>query len=253
MARLGYEITRFDPATPGTQGVIAAERETPNGRRYGTVKISCREKVTFQPVEGSKFLPTFDFSRDVYYALLTAVSQQAAPDATAAAGADPDAATGTRGPVSGRDGSGSLRMIMRPLDRFEVRKATGVDLHGRDLLVVRVVISNQTRRAYRLPAERIVLVTEMGDRAQWLRSPEVASHLREHATAQVAPGVQAPPPIDASVAAEALEKKALTGGRIGPGETRSGLLYFPADDYRSGRMRLIDEETGEIEGTLVSF
>lgn len=248
---LDYEITRFDPATPGVRGVIQARRETLDGLRYGKVRIDCAEKTVFQPVEGAWFLPTYDFSRDVYYALLATVDLPLSPEIPSA---DVPVAEARARSVGGkRKAPGQLRVVFRPLGRFEVRKETGVDLVPRGLLVVRAAVANGTRRAYILRTQQIVLVDEMGDRVRSLGGDEIAQLLRRSAIAAQGPDEPGLPPIDIPATVSTLEGKLLTGGRVGSGETRSGLLYFPAGNYRSGRIRLIDEETGEVEGTIVAF
>jgi hypothetical protein len=252
LVRLHYEITRFEPAAPGRPGVIEVQRETPDGRRYGRVRITCGEKVTFQPVEGAWFLPTFDFSRDVYYALLAAGDWPVTPEGLPPSSGSAAGKTSPQsGPAAPREEA--LRVTMRPLDRFETRKATGADLTQRGLLVVRVVVVNYTTRAYILHAERIALVDEDSEPTHPLDGSEIAARLEASAAAVPESGETPLPPIDVSTIVHRLDGKALTSGRIAPGETHSGLLYFPADRYRSARMRLIDEETGEVEGTLVAF
>jgi hypothetical protein len=245
---LGYEITRFQPATPVVPGMIEGQRETPDGRRHGRVRITCDGAIAFQPIEGGWFLPTFDFSRDVYYALL---STPAPPEVlTPTIGSSTTGAAGSTRQDSAR--TGRLQVIMRALDRFEVEKATGFDLHGRALLVVHVVIVNDTRRTYVLDAGRVVLVDGEGERVESLQGSAIGTQVNRQVVTPD-PAAEPLPPIDGAAVGSALGAKTLTGGRIVPGETRGGLLYFPAGDYESGRVPLLDEETGEVEGTLVAF
>jgi hypothetical protein len=251
---LTYEITRFDPATPGVQGIVEARRQTPDGLRYGRIRIDCGKKTVFQPVEGAWFLPTYDFSRDVYYALLAAVQLPQSPEIPPVSSGPETAAKAAPGSLRGKERpGGQLRIVFRPLGRFEVRKDTGIDLARRGLLVVRVVVVNGTTRAYILRAEQIVLVDEKGDRVGSLSSTEIEGRLRQSAAIERRPDEPPLPPIDIPRAVRTLEEKLLTSGRIGKGETRSGLLYFSEGDYCSGRMSLVDEETGEVEGTIVAF
>ena len=155
--------------------------------------------------------------------------------------------------VGKKEPTGQLRIAFRPLGRFEVRKVTGIDLEGRGLLVVRVAVANGTSRVYLLRTRWIVLVDEMGERVPSLSSAEIVERLRRSTT--IVRGPDEPPlePMDIPATLRVLEEKLLDGGRIGSGDVLSGLLYFPEGDYRSGRMRLIDEETGEVEGTIVAF
>jgi hypothetical protein len=230
--------------------MIAGQRETPDGRRHGRVRITCDGAIAFQPIEGGWFLPTFDFSRDLYYALL---STPAPPEVLAPTIGSRTTETAASARQGDRTQAGRLEVVMRALDRFEVEKATGFDLHRRALLVVHVVVVNDTRRTYMLDAGRVVLVDDEGERVESLRGSAIATQLNRPVVMPDPAAAEPLPSIDGAAAGSALEEKMLTGGRIVPGETRGGLLYFPAGDYRSGRVPLVDEETGEVEGTLVAF
>jgi len=245
---LGYEITRFERAAPGAPGVIEGQRMMEDGRRrHGRVRVDCGPPLALQPVEGGWFLPTFDFSRDVYYALLAAQPPPEVLAPTIGSGKiDPAASTRTR------TGTGRMQVRMRPLDRFEVEKTTGLNLDRRAVLVVHVSIVNDTDRAYVLDASRIVLVSVQGERVRSLRGGAISIQLDREAATAGAPPTEPLPALGAG-ATDTLEGKVLGSGRIAPGEMRSGLLYFPAGKYESGRVRLEDEETGEVEGTLVDF
>lgn len=249
-----YEITRFSLATPGGVGVVEARRKTPQGLRHGRVRILCEDPVVFQPVEGAWFLPDFEFSREVYYALL-AHRDTAVPSIGGSSGGSSGA---TPSPAANRPAGRpeyerGLRVVLRPLDRFETRKTTGADLTLRGVLVVRVEIRNLTGRIYVLPPRGITLVDDTGNRIQPLERSGVARILRESTLAAPDPEADPLPPIDVGATVRTLEGQALTYGRMTSGETRAGSLYFPAGQYRSGRVRLLDEETGETEGTVVGF
>jgi hypothetical protein len=256
-----YQITRFALATPGSAGFIEARRETPNGLRRGRLRIICDHRVLFQPVEGSWFLPDFEFSREVYYALVAMGGRSAPADAGAASGAPP--ASGSAAIPASQPAGGSqqpagtaeprLRVIVRPLDRFEIRKTIGVDLERRGLVVVRVEIANGTARTYELPSGAVVLASEAGNRVPPLGRDSIGRILRESATAVPGPDEAPLPPIDVGATTGALDASALRYGRIGPGDNLSGCLYFPDAAYRGARVQLIDMETGEKEGMIVGF
>ncbi len=250
-----YEITRFQLATPGSSGFIEARRHTPEGLRHGRLRIVCDHSVRFQPVEGSWFLPDFEFSREVYYALValgggmpTAGTGSAATTPAAAAADSVDRSGGG----SGERESG-LHVIVRPLDRFEIRKDLGVDLERRGLVVIRVEIDNYTTRAYQMPAGAIALVDDGGNRVAPLGREEVGRILRQSAAAVPGPDEEPLPPLDVGAATAALDAKALRYGRVDAGASVDGCLYFRAAAYRSARLSLIDTETGEKEGMVVGF
>jgi hypothetical protein len=251
-----YEITRFDLAAPGGTGIIEGRRTTPDGVRHGRVRIICNDEVLFQPVEGEWFLPDFEFSREVYYALLAMRDEAARSDADPGAGTA-SAPGGPNGPARTAQAAApaerTLRVIVRPLDRFEVRKAVGVDLDRRGLLVVRVEIANHTARTYELPSGAIALVDDVANRVEPLGAPDIGRILRQTAAAAPGPEEDPLPPIDVAAITETLAAKVLRYGRVAPGETMEGVLYFPAAAYRSARLRLVDTETGETEGMVVAF
>jgi len=242
-----YQITRFELATPGSAGVIEARRETPDGVRHGRVRILCDHSVLFQPVEGSWFLPDFEFSREVYYSLLAMGDRSLTTDAGSVSGAEGRPS----GTAEGEERR--LRVVVRPLDRFEIRRIIGVDLSRRGLVVVRVEIANHTARTYELPSGAIALVDSAGDRVPPLGRDGAGRILRQTAAIVPGPDEEPLPPIDVGVTTDALDASALRYGRVAPGATLNGCLYFPDAAYGSARLQLIDTETGEKEGMIVGF
>ncbi len=244
-----YEITRFELAEPGGAGVVDAERMTPEGRRHGSVRVLCDHTVVFQPVEGAWFLPDYEFSREVYYALLV----QAAP---AAGTGDEVPRSAAPAAASDRDraaAAGRLDVVLRPLDRFEIRKQLDVDLEGWGLYVVHVRITNGTRRTFALPPNAVALVDEQGERVVQLTAAGIEAVLRRSAAAPRDPDAAPLPSLDVACTARALDARTLPSGRVASGKTHDGFLYFPERPYRSARLRLVDEETGEVEGTVVGL
>jgi hypothetical protein len=142
---------------------------------------------------------------------------------------------------------------MRVLDRFEIRKALGVDLEGGGLVVVYVAIINGSTRDYTLPANGVAVIDDQGERAAPLAGAAIGDVLTRSMAAPPAPDAAPRPSLDIPAAVRALDAHALSSGRVPAGSTRSGYLYFPARAYRSGRLRLVDDETGEVEGAVVGF
>jgi hypothetical protein len=218
--------------------------------------VRCDHTVIFQPVEGVWFLPDYEFSREVYYALLARTGPAAGAGgdvshaAAAASGTATDVTTGAPGAPAG---TGRLDVVLRPLDRFEIRRLLGVDLAGWGLYVVHVRIANGTRRALVLPPNAVALVDEQGERIQPLAAPGIEEVLRR--TAGTPRPAEAPPlpPLDVTSTARDLAARALASGPLPPEATREGFLCFPDRPYRHARVALVDEETGEVEGTIVGL
>jgi hypothetical protein len=121
------------------------------------------------------------------------------------------------------------------------------DLGAGGLLPVKVVIVNGTRRAYELEPSAIVL-RPVGERTQV--QPLTAAAAHERLTRAAASGAELG---DVAAAGRLLRENALAGGRLAPGSTRSGFVYYPLGDYERGRLLMTDVATGEAEGFAVDF
>jgi hypothetical protein len=58
---------------------------------------------------------------------------------------------------------------------------------------------------------------------------------------------------DVAAARRAIAEKALVGGRIAPGDSREGFVYFELGAYERARLSMTDIATGESEGFVVDF
>jgi hypothetical protein len=121
------------------------------------------------------------------------------------------------------------------------------DLGGAGVLPVRVSIRNGTRRAYDLDPAAIVL-NVAGQRTRVVTLTPAEAHARLAAAAGANPSLG-----DIAAAKALLAEKAISGGRLSPGASRQGFVYFPLGDYDRARLSLVDAATGESEAFVVDF
>jgi len=105
------------------------------------------------------------------------------------------------------------------------------------MTAVWINVNNRSDRRYSFDASRVTLVTTQGKREKAM-PPAVAA-------ATVGQG-------DGGLA-EKLREKAIAEGEIGPGDARSGYLYFRASTYRNARVVVTDIESDEPEGFSIGF
>jgi hypothetical protein len=250
LVRQDYEVTRFDPATEGTAGMIEARRDTAIERRSGKLKISCGTTTVFDPVEGQWYRPGKDkeFSRDMYYALLAGLDdrQRTRTGAVLDRGIRGPSARGEAG-----DAAGALLRTLTPLESAEAMRLVGLDLQHYGLLAVRVAVVNGTEQGYLLKTEEVVLFGEAGE-VYPLRSSELAPRLLQ-APAGDGEGRPKVSALDVPVMVETLSEQLLSSGLLAAGDARSGLLYFPAGHYDGGRVPLVNQKNKKTDEGMVQF
>jgi hypothetical protein len=265
---MGMDVTSFRPAKPGSPGSISATRSGERGRLGGDVTIRCDDgEISIVSSQSGGFLGDKEFERGVFlgvagrtglevvregrYATGEMKRREPAPGAAAATG-------GASSPTPERAGAGStttptaapsggLTVGMEMLRGFASILDFEADLGGGGVLPVKVVIVNGTRRAYDFEPSAIVM-RPVGERTQV--QPLSADAAHERLARAAGGGAQLG---DVAAAGRLLREKALVGGRLSAGATRSGFVYFPLGDYERGRLLMIDVATGEAEGFAVDF
>ncbi len=208
--QLGYTVTDLVPARPDRAGQITVSREVADGTvETARVVIRCDGRgAVLQPYEDA-FFPTFEFSRAFGYSFKTLVQR---PDEE-----EPSAARGLEVQVK------VLTAAQAILDLDAVPTTGGV-------VLVRVIIRNNTDRAVALDPSHLDLVPAGGEAAAPLAGPALAA-------------VLTPDAAGARVRAERLAP-----GPIKPRTTVRGYLVYPTGAYREARVAIEDVETGETEG-----
>lgn len=120
--------------------------------------------------------------------------------------------------------AGGVSLVLTRLGSFESQIELGTDLPKGGVLPVKVTLTNNSPRPYGLTAEKILLSSPGGG--------------------QVAPIV--PPAMG--------QGTPLRGDiTLQPGQHLTGYLFYPAGQYTSARMTLLDKENNEEEGFSVRF
>lgn len=265
---MGMEITSFRPAKTGAPGSISAARSGERGKLGGDVTIRCDDgEISIVSNQSGGPLSDKEFERGVFLGVAGRTGLEVVREGRYATGEmkrrerEPTgaAATGeTTTPSPERTGAasttspssapaGGLTVEMELLRGFASILDFEADLGGGGVLPVKVVIVNGTRRAYDFEPGAIVL-RPVGERTQV--PPLSADEAHERLTRAATGGAELG---DVAAAGRMLREKALAGGRLAPGSTRTGFVYYPLGDYERGRVLMTDVATGEAEGFAVDF
>jgi len=240
MKSLGYTISTFTPAVPGTAGVVKGSTEEKHRSGSATVVVTCGGAgPTIDASEDGKWLGQVDFKRAFYMTFVSLVSQKRALDkATQEQAALPIAQRRQQG----------FEVLITPLRGLDARLDLPADLTPAGVLPVRIVINNRTGSSYRLDAGDIVMVRSDGTRVQPLSVDEVVERVRSGP----APATGAAPP-DLANLAQQLRLKLFTVDDVRPDGSAQGLLFFPLDLYRRARVLVTESQSEETEGIVVEF
>jgi hypothetical protein len=262
---MDMEITSFTPAKPGQAGHVSAVRKTDTNPLAGDVDIRCEGgRVDIQADQRGDLLGDKQFERGVFLGVtgragLEVVREgrlatgevrrrtaESAPTQESTAAQAPSPAPSTPGVAPPAAASASLDVQMEAVRGFASVLDFDADLGGAGVLPVRVSLRNGTRRAYDFDPTAIVLNVS-GQRTR------VAPLTPADAYARLAAAGANPSLGDVNAARGLLAEKALAGGRLSPGASREGFVYFPLDDYDRARLSLVDAATGESESFVVDF
>jgi len=254
------EITAFTPAKPGHPGHASGVRKTDSNALAGDVTIRCDDgRVDIEANQRGDLLGDKQFERGIFLSVTgraglevvregryTTGEVRRRPSDTSAPRAQTAAEQSSRPSAIARTDDATLDVQMDALRGFASVLDFDADLGAAGILPVRVAIRNATRRAYDFDPARIV-VNVSGQRTQVvpLTTAEAATKLAT-VSAEAAVG-------DANTARGLISQKAIGAGRLAPGTTREGFVYFPLGDYDRARLSFIDSATGETEAFVVYF
>ena len=238
---MGYAITGFEPAAPGTIGAIHGQRTASGETLAITVRIDCQPSgVTLIASRDGVLIEQMDTKRGFNNAFLNVRSMSAGAqqlDAQMQAGTAP--ASQQR-----RD----LRVRIEPLRGPGSKLEFPFDLSAAGLLPVRVEVTNLTTQTYRVDADAVRLQRPDRSRVAPLSIADAAARI-EAARIDGAPLS----PLGFAALSDLLTARLFTGGELAPGNRREGFLYFPLAEYGSARMVVTDLASGEPEGVRVEF
>jgi hypothetical protein len=258
------EITAFTPAKPGQPGHASGVRKSESNPLAGDVAIRCDGgRVDIEADQRGDLLGDKQFERGIFLSVTgraglevvregrytTGEVRRRAPDTSAsqASNVGLPSSQQSSGPAAvAQAQSAALDVQMDALRGFASVLDFDADLGAAGILPVKVSIRNATRRAYDFDPSRIV-VNVSGQRTQVVPlTPADANARLAAVSAEAAVG-------DVSAARGFIEQKAISGGRLAPGATREGFVYFPLGEYDRARLSFIDSATGETEAFLVYF
>jgi hypothetical protein len=258
------EITAFTPAKPGQPGHVSGVRKSESNPLAGDVEIRCDGgRVDIEADQRGDLLGDKQFERGIFLSVTGRADLEVVREgryttgevrkraAQVPAGQDPSmaapsASRSSTAPAAMDSAGATLDVQMEALRGFASVLDFDADLAAAGILPMRVSIRNTTRRAYDFDPSRIVLnVSGQRTRAMPLTQAEAKARL---ATVAADPAVG-----DVDAAKNLLAKKAIAGGRLAPGTTREGFVYFPLGDYDRARLSFIDSATGEAEAFVVYF
>lgn len=239
-----FKVRDFQPAAPGTSGVIKASRTASGGgTQSATVSIDCTATgANIDASEDGAWLNQMEFKRAFHHAFLNVVSMRAGQQRL-----DEQILAGTAPASQQRR---DLKIVVEPAGGAAAKLDFPFDLAAGEVLPVRVSISNLTAHGYTLDPAAIRLARSDGERVAALSVAAAAA--RVAATLEGA-GDHAGAPPSREAVADALSVRQFTATTVAPGTEREGFLYFPLAEYRSARVVVTDSETGEDEGVKVEF
>jgi len=246
LSGMKFSITEFDPAEPGRRGTLKGSRAVDGegkGTQHAVVTIDCKpEGVAVDAREEGKLLGQLELKRGFFFRFVSArnaAEKRAALEEKILDGSAPESLQ-----------RGDVRVLLKPVGDRSAKLDFGFYVGGGGVLPLGVRIDNLTKRSYRLDPTEIRLTRTDRKRVGTI-SPEAAAALI--AAARDAETGEPVTSLSRGQIAVRLREKLLTADRLAPGDGAEGFLYFPAGDYKRGRVLLTEEESGEIEGFLVEF
>ncbi len=241
------KVTAFTQAQPGRPGFLRAS----GADRSGDVSIVCDSTgVHIDPRQTSMGDRIFERG------MLLSVSGRSGLVL------DQGNVTGRIHPISAEEGEASggedqggpasagVGVEVEPQRGFSTVLDFDADVAAAGVLPIKVTIHNRSNRAYQFsPADLVVRVRGSRATAEPLKAADAAARLSVKAGSE---GTQTEIGNVAS-AKKVIVDKALKGGKLAPGASASGYVYYPVGDYDRAKLTMTDVSTGEAEGFLVEF
>jgi len=259
------EITSFTPAKPGQTGHVSAVRKSETNPLAGDVEIRCEGgRVHIEADQRGDLLGDKQFERGVFLGVTGRADLEVVREGRLSTGevrrrppqpALADEATVAQAPSAASPRPRTAPITVGPSLEVQLEAVRGfaslldfdADLGGAGVLPVRVSIRNGTHRAYEFDPAAIVL-NVAGERTRVSALTPAGAHARVAAAASMNPSIG-----DVAAAKALLAEKVIAKGRLAPGASREGFVYFPLGDYDRARLSLVDVATGESESFVVDF
>jgi hypothetical protein len=239
---MGFSLNALEPATVDHPGAMHGIRKTETGTESATVAITCHKEggADITASKDNSFLAQSEFKRGFYMSFTGVVSQTEGE----AAAAQAEAAR----PFEEKQRKG-LQVWLRPVPGLGSKLDFTLDLDAGGVLPVLVTVNNVTMRTYKMDPSEIVLIANDGTRVPPLALGDAAQRIVAAAGKQ---GKGDGAPTLAAVTRE-LESRRFTARSVPAKQRLSAYLYYPAAEYRKGRVVLEDAASEESEGFVVEF
>jgi hypothetical protein len=241
---MGFKISEFAAAAPGSSGSIRGRRERPgSGAQNIVVTVTCTAAgATIDAGEAGKLFDQVDLKRGFHHSFTNIVQMKAADDAM-----EKKIDAGIAPPSQQRH---DLQILVEPIRGHESKLYFEIDLAAAGLLPVRLSVNNHTARRYAIQPDQVRLTAADRSRARPLTAAAAAERV---ARAREPKSNQPLTALSAAAVATRLGEKSFSATEVGPGDKASGYLFFPLAEYERARVVVEDEESGEAEGFLVEF
>lgn len=238
------KVTAFTQAQPGRPGYLRAT----GSDRSGDVTITCDPGgVKIDPRQTS--MGDRIFERGVLFSV-TGRSGLVLDRGTVSGRVRNVSDEGTGGDDPGARVAGGVSLDVEPQKGFSTVLDFDADIAAAGVLPIKVTIRNGTNRSYQFaPADLVVRVRGSSTVAQQVTPADAAAQVAARAGSEAAQTEIG----NVASAKKVIVEKALKGGRLAPGETASGYVYYRVGDYDRAKLTMIDVSTGEAEGFLVEF
>lgn len=239
------EVTEFRAAKPGRPGFLKAKGK----RRSGSVDIRCEaDGVHIDPNQSSG--DAMAFERGIFLSVTgrgdlevdrgQIIGRRNQPNSAATSPSPRGAVVVARPAPVSRE----LSVVIEPQHGFATVLDFDADLSAAGILPFKFTVRNGSERPYDFDPDDIQLrVSGSRARAEPLATADAVAKLQ-------AAGDDIG---DTASAGRIMTEGRLAGGRLNPGASKSGYLYFPVGDYDRAKVTMTDVRTGEMEGFLVEF
>jgi hypothetical protein len=243
---MGFTLTAFEPAKPGSPGVLKGHRQRPGPqehRQQVTVDIECAPTgASIDAHEDFTLLDQLEFKRGFYHSFTNIVSMTAAEQAM-----EERIDAGTAPPSQQRH---DLQVLIEPVHGPEAKLYFDVDLAAGGVLPLRLTMNNRTPNRYRLRAGEIRLTRRDRERVAALTPAQAAARVIEARRPDNGEPVTT---WSLEAVTDRLRAELFVANAVEPGERLSGYLYFPLADYQRARVVVVDDRSGDTEGFMVEF
>lgn len=240
---MGMKVTSFTQAQAGRPGYLAAV----GSDRRGEVTITCTDAgVVVDPRQTSFGDKVFE--RGIFLSVSGRSGMRM--DGARLGGEKPVGELAEASTTEAPAPTGIVLVKIEPQRGFEAVLDFDADLAAAGVLPVKITLSNGSRRAYSFSVSNVTLrLRSSGETANRLTAAEATAKIEAKAGsggAQTSVG-------NVASATKIMAQRELGGGKLAPGASMVGFLYYPVADYDRAKVQMTDVQADELESFLVDF